>query len=90
MVGIGFLQTSTCMKRRLWACRIFPNKVCCRSLARPCPQAKVHQEGDGRAGEEDIIRVRPGFEPYLVRLAHHCRIAAGCELAAPWTPERVA
>ncbi len=43
-------------------------------LARPCPQAKVHQEADGRAGDEDIIRLRPGFEPDLVRLAHHGRI----------------
>ncbi len=43
-------------------------------LARPCPQAKIHQEADGRAGDEDIIRLRPGFEPDLVRLAHHCRI----------------
>jgi hypothetical protein len=54
------------------------------------PPAKVHQEGDGRAGEKDIIRVRPGLEPDLVRLAHHCRIAAGCEIVTPWTPERVA
>jgi hypothetical protein len=57
---------------------------------RPCPPEprSIRKAMEGR--EEDIIRVRPGFEPYLVRLAHHCRIVVGCELGAPWTPERVA
>ncbi len=82
---------------RLWAGRIFPKKSCCRlkarcysvPLARPCPQAKVHQDADGRAGEE----TSSGCDPALSRIWFGSPItvaSGGGELVAPWTPERVA